>query len=555
MIKIAEKINAGLGRFFDRVAAREKTTVFFLFVISFLVRLSMVNFSSLLQKDAYVYFLKAIEIAHGNFIPSQSQAVGLSLFSAPFFLIFGNDSLLHNMAVAKVVSCLFGAAVIFPIYLLVKELADRRTRLIALLIFSFWSVLVFNAAEFLTEPLFSFFFLFSLYFSVVYIKRRRAAPEAMTHPDLPLERRTSQLLLLIEGNSSIYLSFFFAGLAYYVRPNGFFLLAILLLVYLVVGFKNLKKLIIPLLIGVVIFWATAAPFLWQRYEAFGSPFTYGENDKYWVEDYNLIWANNIPVPSFGDYLKSHTPKQMFDRFAVEGFGRVMFDLFRPKDLPLLCFFLFVGLGFKITKKEYWPLYISLAVFVGGLSLIYYVFNTSRHVLPLFPILIIFMAVGVNEVLKNHKYKELLIGLFIVCFILLSLTAYVKGKNPAAEMPDWAVWAAQNIKGKIGIVEGGDYVMMNLADASTAGVGQKDLYAPVSGLSVTKPGYFYSLSEALSYFKQIDMNYVLLDNHLGGRGYLKQIESLEYSRYFKEVYSNADSDSAWKVKIYQINYGK
>lgn len=529
IIKILEKINERLGRFFDRLEIKEKTTVFFLFLISLLVRLMSVNWTSLLQKDAFVYLLQTLDITHGNFIPSASQSVGLSLWAAPFFLIFGNASIFHNMIVAKAVSCLFGAAVIFPLYLLARELCEKRARTLVLIMFAFLSTLVLNATEFLTEPLFSFFFLFSLYFSVLYIKR--------------------------SANKSIYLSFLFAGLAYYVRPNGFFLLAILVMTYLVIGWKNLRKMVLPLIIGIIVFFAASAPFLIQRDLAFGSPLTYGENDKYWAEDYSYLWANNIPVPTLGDYLKSHNVKEMFDRFVTEGAVRVAFDLFRPKDLPLLAFFLFLGLGLNIFKKEFQPLYISLVIFFGGLSLVYFVFNTSRHVLPLFPILLIFIAVGVYEVFKNHKYKELLYSLFIVCFIMLSATALYKAAIPAITMPDWAIWAAENIKGKIGIIEGGDFVMMNLPDATTAGVGQKDLYAPKSGLSVTRPGVFKSLSEAMPYFQKIGMTDIVYDDHIGGRPYLREMLKPEHENWFKEIYSNASSSDLWKVKIYEIEWSK
>jgi 4-amino-4-deoxy-L-arabinose transferase-like glycosyltransferase len=559
IIKILEKINERLGRFFDRLETKRKTTIFFLFLISFLVRLTAVNWSSLLQKDAFVYLLQALDMVHGNFIPSASQSVGLSLWATPFFLIFGNDSIFHNMTVARVVSCLFGAAVIFPLYILAKELCEKRARTLVLIMFAFLSTLVLNAAEFLTEPLFSFFFLFSLYFSVRYIKKKSILSLNQTPPSLPLSRggteKPTPAFGHPSGEGNIYLSFLFAGLAYYVRPNGFFLLAILLSTYLIVGWKNLRKMILPSLIGIIIFFAVAAPFLIQRDLAFGSPFTYGENDKYWVEDYSQVWANNIPVPSLGDYLRGHDAKQIFDRFVFEGAVRVAFDLFRPKDLPLLAFFLLLGFGLNIFKKEFWPLYISLAVFFAGLSLVYFVFNTSRHVFPLFPILLIFMAAGVYEVLKNHKYKELLLGLFIVCFIMLSATALYKAATPATTMPTWAVWAAENVRGRIGVVEGGDFIIMNLPDATTAGVNQKDLYAPKSGLSVTRPGVFKDLPEAMKYFKKTGMTDIIYDDHVGGRAYLREMLRPEYQGWFKEIYSNASSSDSWKVKIYEIEWDK
>lgn len=401
-------------------------------------------------------------------------------------------------------------------------------RLLAPLIFIFSSALVTGATSFLTEPLFTFFFLFALYFSVRYIKNA--------------------------GNKFIYLSFFFAGLAYYVRPNGILVLAALAVIYLAAGWKNLRKLAVPLLIGFMIFWATAAPFLIQRYEAFGSPFTYGENDKFWVDNYAQVWSSNLKAPTAMDYFRSHSPKEIFDRYIVYGAGRLAYDLFRPKDLPFLLFFILIGAGLNVFKKEYWPLYLSLLVFGGGLTLVYYIFYAARYVWPLFPIIIIFMAAGVYEIIKDHRYKEILLAVFLVCYILLSAIAIDKAMEPTLTMPDWAVWAAENLKGKISVMEGGDLIIMNLPDATTAGVGQKDLYAPQSGLAVFKPGYFIDLPQAMAYFKTTGVTHILYDGqHLSMHWYLRELP--DHQSWFKEIYSNASSSDPWKVEIYQIEWDK
>jgi 4-amino-4-deoxy-L-arabinose transferase-like glycosyltransferase len=542
-IRWLNKANEQLGRFFDWLEKRSKTTLLLFFLISLAVRLISTNFASLLQKDAFVYLLQALDMVHGNFVPSASQSVGLSLFSAPFFLVFGNASIFHDMVVARALSCIFGSLIILPLYLLAKELIDKRARILVLVLFAFFSTLVFNASQFLTETLFTFFFLFALYYIVLYIKRRKDAAAAV-----PPAKLFSRL------NSPLYLSFLFAGLAYYCRPNGIFILAVLVITYLIIGWKDLKKLIIPLLIGFLIFWAVSAPFLVQRAVVFGSPFTYGANDKYWVDDYSQVWSSNYPGPTALQYFRSHTPKQMFDRFIVKGAVRLAYDLFRPKDLPLLLFFFLIGAGLNIFKKEYWPLYISLLVFWAGLSLIYYIFYTARYCLPLFPILIVFMAAGFYEIIKNHKFKDTIVAVFIVCYVFLSLIAIHKALEPTQTMPDWAVWTAQNIRGRISVMNGGDFIIMNLPDATTAGVGQKDIYAPKTGLSVFKPGYFIDLPQAMAYFKATGVTHILYDpNSLSMHWYLREMP--EHPSWFKEVYASDTSTDPWPVTIYQIQWDK
>lgn len=548
--KKIEKLNERTGRFFDLIEKREITTLVVLFCFSLSIRLGAVNWVSLLQKDAYVYLLKAVEITRGNFIPSFSQSVGLSLFAAPFLLPFAGASIFKLMAVAKVISCLFGAAVIFPLYFLAKELCAKRARTIVLFIFTFWSVLVLSAGEFLTEPLFSFFLLWSLYFVVRYLKNRATLRSAVTEQVLIAPGKEQQQP---NFHWPFYLSFFFAGLAYYVRPNGFFVLATLIIAYLVIDGKNWQKKILPLLIGCVIFGATAAPFLWQRAEAFGSPFTYGENDKYFAEDYSQMYADNVPVASALTYFKSHSAKQMFDRFVVGGTARICFDLFRPKDLPLLTFFILLGIGLNIWRKEYWPLYICLLIFIGGLSLIYWLGHTSRYVLPLVPLLIIFIATAWDWLVRPQRFRDLLSGFFIICFIFLSITALVKGIPETVKMPDWATWAAANLRGKLATIEGGDLVIMNLPDAATAGVNQKNLYAPVTGLSVFRPGPFPDLAAALTYFRQIKTTAIVIDENQGARPYLNDIDLPAYKKCFRLVYSDYGRADFWPAKIYAIDW--
>ena len=131
-----------------------------------------------------------------------------------------------------------------------------------LILFAFSSHLITSSTSALTEPLFIFLLLISIYFV---IKAR-------------------------ENQNYILMASLFGAFAYYVRPNGILILIIILLSFFLLRKEipnfNYKYIIYILLI----FFTVSAPFLYQRYTYFGSAFFYGENSKYFVDTYHLTFA-------------------------------------------------------------------------------------------------------------------------------------------------------------------------------------------------------------------------------------------------------------------------
>jgi len=538
--KISEqliRINGKISNVFRYFENHTSLTVLLLFAVSIIIRFTLTNFNSLLREDAYVYLLKAIEITQGNFIPIHTHAVGLSLFTSPIFYLFGSNSIFQNMILAHVINILIASSIIFPLYLLLKKLTNKKITIIGLILFTFYSSLINSASSFLSEPLFTFLFLFSIYFIISSIEKR----------------------------NHIFLSFLFAGLAYYVRPNGIFIFVILLFTFLFLHYKTIKINYKYLLIGALIFWIVAAPFLFERQDAFGSAFTYGENDKYFVDSYNQVWSNNIENPSLSEYLTTHSFLDIFNKFIIHGFFKILFDFFHQMMThtysilisPLLILFFFFGLFKEFFNKKFSPIYFSFIIFIGGLSIVYDIFGTTRHFLVLVPFIIIFSAMGIYEIFKKHELNNILLSSFLVLFIIFSLISPVGLRLlGGTEMPSWGSWAANNIHGKIGIVEGGDLIMMNLPDTHVAGVGQMDLYAKESNLSVTRPGYFENLESAMVYFKQIGMTHLALDDsNIERRPYLKEVYLPKYNDCFTEIYSDKDSNEEWKMTIFKIKWDK
>jgi hypothetical protein len=139
-------------------------------------------------------------------------------------------------------------------------------------------------------------------------------------------------------------------------------------------------------------------------------------------------------------------------------------------------------------------------------------------------------------------------LTIAVFILYSLVPPVGGKITSPNHPDhdglkWGRWIAENVHGKLAIIEGADLIAMHLHDNKSI------------RLSALRPGYFENLDTALEWFKKEGVTHLAIDDlNIHRRSYLKEInDNSDTSELFEEVYSNYGSDSKWKIRVYVIHW--
>jgi len=533
--KILDSFELKLDKALNYFEKHFTLTLVVLFILSLAIRLILTPYNLVLREDAYVYLLKSLEITKGNFVPILTHAIGWPLFMSPFFYLFGSTSIFQNMIYARIISDFVGALSIFPLAYIGKKLLDKRGLISLLILFAFSSHLIISSTSALTEPLFTFLLLTSVYFI---IKAR-------------------------ENQNYILVASLFGALAYYVRPNGILVLLIILLSFFLLR-KEIPKFSYKYLIYIIlVFFIVSAPFLYQRYTYFGSPFFYGENSKYFVDTYQQVWSNNIPVPSLMDYLSTHTFTDYFNKFVIHGFFKIIFDyVYFGVISPLLLFFFLYGILMYFNDKKFLPLIVVFFIWIVGFTPAWDIFGTPRHLYPTIPFILIFSTAAINDIFKNNKYRNILLSSFLIVFILFSLITpigswYKSSQSPVYDGLEWGRWAAHNIKGKIAIIEGGDLIMMHLPDTKVSGVGQLDLYAPKSNLSVVRPGYFENLSSAMEWFKEIGVTHLALDDiNINRRPYLKEIYSGEgIPLYLTEIYSNYNTDSKWKMRIYYINWSK
>jgi hypothetical protein len=179
--------------------------------------------------------------------------------------------------------------------------------------------------------------------------------------------------------------------------------------------------------------------------------------------------------------------------------------------------------------------------------------------PLIPIFIIFSVLGLQKAISHTKFKNWLkVTIISILLVTIALTTlplsspfspllFLTSSSDTLEdqIPKWASWAAENLDGKISIVDGGDLIMMNLADTRIGGVGMFDLYAPQSNISIIRTGYYSSLDESMDFFYNNNVKYLIVDSEqTNRRPYLSDVSA---SNSFTLVRSFDELD------IYRIEY--
>src|SRR3989344_1727994 len=205
--------------------------------------------------DAYAYVLKALEILRGDWSPIYTHAIGLPMALAPILRLAGGSSIFEHMTTAIIATAFMGAAITFPLAWLGRRLLFSRTATYVLLVVfatSFSMILPEVHIIVMTEPLFTLAFLITLCF--IY--------------------KSSDNPWWIHAAAAT------GGLAYWIRPNGIFILLILLLSYYALNRKTAHFNKWHLGLSCLIFFAVASPFLLERTAYFGSAFAYGENHEY-----------------------------------------------------------------------------------------------------------------------------------------------------------------------------------------------------------------------------------------------------------------------------------
>jgi 4-amino-4-deoxy-L-arabinose transferase-like glycosyltransferase len=500
-------------------------------------------FDRVLREDAFHYIHKGMEITNGDFGLLRYQAIGWPLLLSIVYKILGVKELFVAMYVARWVSILCICLSVIPISIICKKVTGDKYSdgvcIIVLTAFCLSPLIYFAGRHAMTEPLFLLLALLCIVFMV--------------------EEKTAV--------KNIIFASFFASLAYYVKPNGIFLLGVILITLFIRGDSGKKALLQNITIALIVFILISLPHLVARYIEFGSPFDYGANSKYFVDSYKEVWADNIPNPSIIEYLRSHNFHDYYNKFIDKGLLHVLNNIFSNSFVISIWRYLFVMsiiICLVIKKNQrYYPLFVLIIVSIIGLSFVFHIFGNYRHLIYLIPFFLIFSSGALCELefIKHVKFVNIALTFVLAVTIIYAPKIEFLTKNHI-DIPvvkdTWAVWAARNITGNVAIVEGGDLLVMSQYYKSDSEKKIQRKFSEVKQLiKPMRPGLYETMDQAIKDFKRMGINYVITDKcNLRRRPYLNEIKKDKWKNIFQHMNYFVHGDKGatlFGVNIYKINY--
>jgi len=489
-------------------------------------------FHEVLRKDAVYYLLTGIRMTFGDIIPLHQHNTGWPMVLAAGLEITGIRDYPRAMVMARALSDTLVILWLVPFYVLCRRLCtDNATRigLVAMVLTPYAAA---HSHHALSEPLYVFLSLFAFI-----------------------------LMLGAEGKPGRTLMAAMAcGLASYARPDGLFLLGPVLLIAAWSAWKDRKQLYVVFLVPVV-FFATAIFHLLPRYLAFGSPFDYGENSKYFVEGYRQVWAPNIHAPTIWQYLSTHSFAEIWQKFFNDGFLHVLWSIHvLPGEGSFLVwpYLAYAGLiWFVVLGHDRRLLIFVLAAlaYIVGLTPVAQVYDDPGHCIVLLAPLILIGAKWLGAVIDRLPHAALR-GLAVVAVIAgLWVNAHFHPQVTLRNMhwpyatDEWARWAAANLEGKVAIVEGGDLIdILQPWDK----LGRFNLMSDEEKAHVIqpfRPGIYPDWPTALAEFRRDNVRYLLVDPfHCRSRPYmLGLLEPGEHPGVTRIASFDMPPDAGWEIE--------
>lgn len=539
------RLDAFLGRLFAWCARNPVPVLAFFFVLSLCMRY-VLAFSAwrflgfpFQRYDPYLYTVKGLEIAAGDWSPLAAHGIGWPAVLGGVFSLWRGSSIFENMAIASFVAVFFSAAALFPLMAIARRAgADAYALLMLAALFasSFFLALPENDSIAMADPLFIFLFLSALAF--LYMARVRPA------------------LLAAAG--------VVASAAYWTKPVGIFIVPVIALSYWFWE-RDRRKAVVGIALFAFFFVAASAPFLAARHAAFGSFFDYAENSKYFADTYTDAWGEAVPRVPFTEYVATHGIPAVTDKFLIGGLLFVI-GMLLATVLPYFFGWLrFVAHEDGFADDRLYPLWIACAVWIAGLVPVFHIYSNPRHVIILTPVCLVVGALGFERLARGMRLQNVArAGMAVAAsvFLVASFSMLVFfSKDKKIAMRDGAVWArelAPLLSGNVAMGNGSDILMMQYPDARAGGGGMLSMRAPLSGVAVRYPGKFGSMEALRPWLRAADIGYVVLDDAVkesfsfAPDKYLSIYTGVDFPPYLRQIYSNYESNSQWKVRVFVVD---
>ena len=370
-------------------------------VIGITLRLSFLPSDFPLTLDSFVYFVYSLAIIEQGPFPTEYLRVNLGWpsFLAIFFSFFNDFNMLELMSLQRIIAISISVATIFPMYRLLRIFFIKKVSLVAVGIFCFEPHLILNSINGGGMPLFVFLVTSSILF-IFYQKR-----------------------------NYFIISFVLIALSTFVRYEGL-LLVIPLIVSIFLQKKKTVTKIQDIILCFGIFLLVLTPILLinydmeaivtGEYQKIGSPilwhFYIGMN----FVTTSIHSDNDISTDRFQDI----EPDERIPIFLKDlTFGYVKF-LFLA-SFPILLIGMSASVLFiskRLTKNRIIFIIFSSMLSISALYAYGRGIEDSRYLLPIFPIIIVFISVSIRRFMQRKFSNEL--GIFMIVGVIVISVFYI-----------------------------------------------------------------------------------------------------------------------------------
>jgi hypothetical protein len=345
---------------------------------SLVLKLYTVDFSLPVTTDALEYTLHSFAISQGQFLQHPQRHMGWPLAVSPFMSVLNSDDFLDYSNLMRSAGIMILSVAIILVYFLGRKFFNDKYSILLASIFAFEPRINQIAGTGNSEPLFILIMILSFY------------------------------LIISNKTKFVFLSFALVGFLWWIRPNGFMMFIVLILVYIF----NLRKTANRsrnLALCVLIFLVVVSPMLIQRFQQFDDPLYNWLNERMWVGDYAISRSKNIQSENYtpSDFIRDNGISEFIEKFVLAGIYNVLYTAARM-TFPYLFVMLPLGILLSLKKigngaiRANWILIATtLLILVPTFSLV----PDKRHLLYLIPFLGIFGILSVDYILGKNFFKN------------------------------------------------------------------------------------------------------------------------------------------------------
>jgi len=489
--------------------------------VSFLLRIIWIDLGAPVTGDGAGYFWYAIDTSITGSFPNSECGwrctfpnTGWSSFLSIFFMIFSSDNYLDYMNLQKYLGVIISTVTIIPMYYFCKVFVEKKYAIIAGILFTFNPRIIENSILGITEPMYILSIVLMLY------------------------------TFFQHGKNYPYITFGIIGIISIVRYEGLLLFVPISLLYFY-RFKFSKIIILKYFIAVTVFLLIIISWGTMKIDLTGS-------------DGIISHVSNGPI-YYSDIIQNNqNPNEVIISFLKTGIAN-MFKFLGLSTLPLLTFFMPLGIYIMISKKKLSDFLILFSIAIVLLIPSFYAYSRNfqevRYLLPIFPIFCLFSIYFIKNITEKIKYKKLFLVLISI-LVISSTVGFIEYKNSDYVNQAEAYEVAKEITKLTKVItyysQGGYLDSTRIIEANEFPILRKDI---TSSIIAIYPDNYETFQEYISNNKENGLEYVIVDKGDWRSKFLDDVFQNEESYpYLHKIFDSKDIGyKNYHAKIFKINF--